>query len=58
MRFFATQENPLLFAERLTDFREGDFRFRVGDFRITFDVNVKDRVIYVLKVGRRDSVYD
>ena len=28
MRFYAKQNNPLKFAERLIDYREGDFRFR------------------------------
>jgi len=38
MSFFAEQENPLLFAERLTDFREGEYRFRIGDYRVIFDL--------------------
>ena len=38
MRFYAIQENPLKFAERLTDYREGKFRFRVRDYRVIFDV--------------------
>lgn len=55
MRFFAAQKNPLRFAERLMNHREGDFRFRVGDFRIIFDAN--NGMISVLKIGRRDSIY-
>ncbi|OGI64875.1 hypothetical protein A2647_02965 [Candidatus Nomurabacteria bacterium RIFCSPHIGHO2_01_FULL_40_24b] len=55
MRFFGEQKNPLRFAERLTDYREGEFRFRVGDYRLTFDV--KNTAIYVLHIGRRDNIY-
>lgn len=55
MRFYAKQENPLKFAKRLTDHREGEFRFRIGGHRIIFDV--KDNVIYILKIGKRDEVY-
>ena len=55
MRFFAEQPDPLVFAERLTDHAEGDYRFRVGDYRIIFDV--ADGKIAVLKIGKRDSVY-
>jgi len=56
MRFYAEQKNPLKFAKRLTDFREGEFCFRIGDYRLTFDT-VKDS-IYILKVAKRDKIYD
>ena len=56
MRFYAKQNNPLKFAERLIDYREGDFRFRIGDYRIIFDV--KDDIIYILRVKKRDSAYN
>lgn len=56
MRFYAKQENPLKFAKRLTDYREGEFRFRIGEYRLIFDV-VKDK-IYILKIDKRDKIYD
>ncbi len=37
MRFYSNQEDPLEFAEHLTDYREGDYRFRIGDYRVAFD---------------------
>ena len=55
MRFYASQDNPLNFAEHLTDYREGEYRFRIGDYRATFDV--QDGRIIILKVGRRDQMY-
>ncbi len=55
MRFYIRQSDPLAFAERLTDYREGQFRFRIGKYRVTFDV--RDNTIFVLKVGRRDEIY-
>jgi mRNA interferase RelE/StbE len=55
MRFYASQENPLTFAKRLVDTREGQFRFRIGDYRVIFDV-AKDS-IYVLKIAKRSDVY-
>ena len=55
MRFYASQKNPIEFAERLTDRRDGQFRFRVGMYRLIFDViNGK---IYILNIGKRDSIY-
>lgn len=56
MRFYANQTNPLKFAKRLVDYREGEYRFRVGEYRLTFDV--KKDIIYILKIAKRDKVYD
>lgn len=56
MRFYANQENPLKFAKRLVDYKEGEYRFRIGDYRLTFDV--KKDVIYILKIDKRDKAYD
>lgn len=55
MRFYASQDDPLQFAEHLTDYREGEYRFRIGDYRAAFDV--QDSRIVILKVGRRDQMY-
>jgi mRNA interferase RelE/StbE len=56
MRFYAAQKNPLKFAKRLVDYNEGEYRFRIGDYRVIFDV--RDDIIYVLKIDKRDKVYD
>lgn len=56
MRFYVKQKNPLRFAKRLTDYREGEFRFRIVDYRLIFDT--KDDSIYILKVAKRDKIYD
>ena len=50
MRWFATQVNPLHFAEHLTDSPYGEYRFRIGDYRVTFDV--KRGLITVLEILR------
>lgn len=55
MRFYANQNDPLEFAEHLTDYREGKYRFRIGDYRAAFDV--RSGRIVILKVGRRDQMY-
>lgn len=55
MRFFGEQNDPLEFAEPLTDYREGEYRFRIGNYRVTFDV--AHGTIVVLKVGKRDQIY-
>jgi mRNA interferase RelE/StbE len=37
---------------------QSDFRTRVGDYRIIFDVNEQTRVLTVLSVGHRSEVYE
>ena len=48
-------EDPLKYAEKLTDSRLGSYRFRVGDYRIIFDLEESD--ISVLRVGHRKGIY-
>lgn len=55
LSFYAAQAAPLKFAERLADPYLGDWRFRVGDYRIIFDVI--DGKIVVFKIARRDEIY-
>ncbi|MBI5192186.1 MAG: type II toxin-antitoxin system RelE/ParE family toxin [Nitrospirae bacterium] len=47
--------DPLHHAERLTDSNLGSYRFRVGDYRIVFDIE-KDKIV-VLRVGHRREIY-
>ena len=55
MRFYASQNDPLKFAKRLTDYYDGEYRFRIGACRITFDV--KRNAIYILGIKARDKSY-
>ena len=55
IRFFSKQDNPLKFAERLSKPALGSFRFRIGDYRVVFDL--MDGTIFVLKIAKRDEVY-
>lgn len=47
--------NPFYYAEKLIDSRLGSYRFRVGDYRIIFDVS-KNKII-VLHIGHRREIY-
>ncbi len=48
-------DNPLDYAESLTDSNLGTYRFRIGDYRVVFDIEDKD--IVVLRVGHRRELY-
>lgn len=53
--FYLSQENPLKFAEKLTEHEVGEWRFRIGDYRVIFDA-IDDKII-ILKVGHRKDIY-
>ena len=55
LEFYLSQENPLIFAEKIHDHRAGEYRFRIGDYRVIFDI--KDGVIIINLIGRRDTIY-
>ena len=49
------EDDPLKHAESMTDSRLGSYRFRIGDYRVIFDVAGKD--IVVLRVGHQRELY-
>ena len=49
------EEDPIRFASKITDSRMGTYRFRVGDYRVVFDIEEND--IVVLRVGHRKDIY-
>lgn len=51
----AYAENPLFYAKKLTDFSLGTFRWRIGNYRVTFDMD-KDTII-ILRVRHRREIY-
>ncbi len=55
LAFYRRAEQALRFAEKLRDFDSGEYRFRVGDRRIIFDV--RGDIIFILRIGNRKDVY-
>jgi mRNA interferase RelE/StbE len=49
------EEDPLGYAEKLVDSKLGTYRFRIGDYRVIFDMEGND--IVVLRVGHRREIY-
>jgi mRNA interferase RelE/StbE len=47
--------DPLAFADKLTNPTYGTYRFRIGDYRVIFDID--DTKIVVLRVGHRREIY-
>lgn len=49
------QNNPVEHSEKLTDPKIGTYRFRIGDYRVIFDIDGNNVVI--LRVGHRKEIY-
>lgn len=55
LQYIITTNEPLKFAEKLISKRDGDYRFRVGDYRVVFIL--KGTTIYLIRVQHRREVY-
>lgn len=49
------EQNPLAHAEPLKQSELGSYRFRIGDYRVVFDLEGSE--IIVLRVGHRRDIY-
>lgn len=55
LTFFSKQSAPLHFSEVLINSEIGQYRFRVGDYRVIFDI--EGDILLVLRVGHRREIY-
>ncbi len=51
-------ENPRQHGKGLTSNRSGQWRYRVGDYRILAEIQEEKVVILVLEIGHRRDVYN
>jgi len=58
--WYVEQDNPLRFSERLKDSPYGEYHFRVGDYRILFDVNSRGviTILVILRIKHRREAYN
>lgn len=54
---FAEIKEDFYIGKPLTRDLTGRYSYRVGIYRIIYQVNQKDKVIYILTAGHRSSVY-
>lgn len=55
LRYFLSTSDPLGFATYLKDSTLGTCRFRIGDYRVIFDI--EDTQIIILAIGHRREIY-
>ena len=48
-------EEPLKYARKLTHPKIGTYRFRIGDYRIIFDID--GAIVVILRIGHRSHIY-
>ena len=48
-------EDPLKYATKLINSAIGTYRFRIGNYRVVFDID-EDKII-ILRVGHRKDIY-
>ena len=51
-------ENPRLHGKALSANRVGQWRYRIGDYRILADIQDEKIVIFVCAVGHRSKIYE
>ncbi len=60
LRFFIADKQPLKYAKKLKDSRFGTYRFRIGNYRIIFDIdkNGNINILVILRIKHRREVYE
>lgn len=51
-------EDPRSHGKGLTANRSGQWRYRIGDYRLICDINDSELVILAVSIGHRRDVYD
>ena len=50
-------ENPRMHGKSLVENRSGQWRYRVGDYRLICEIKEKEIIILVLEIGHRKEIY-
>lgn len=51
-------ENPRIHGKELTANRSGQWRYRIGDYRLLADIQDNKLTIIVIEIGHRSKKYD
>jgi len=50
------QQRPFFYAKKLTSLKIGQYRWRIGNYRIVFDIDKEKLIIF--RVGHRREIYE
>lgn len=48
-------KKPLSYSRKLIDLKIGSYRWRIGNYRIVFDI--RGKIIVILRIGHRREIY-
>ena len=51
-------ENPRIHGKGLVDNKSGQWRYRIGDYRVLCEINNQEIIVLVLEVGHRREIYN
>ncbi len=51
-------ENPRIHGKSLTANRSGQWRYRIGDYRLICEIKDEEIVVLVLEIGHRREIYN
>ncbi|MCL1859846.1 MAG: type II toxin-antitoxin system RelE/ParE family toxin [Oscillospiraceae bacterium] len=51
-------ENPRLYGKGLTSNRSGQWRYRIGDYRVLAEIQDNKIIILILEIGHRRDIYE
>jgi len=51
-------DNPRIHGKGLIENRSGQWRYRIGDYRLICEIREEEIVILVLEIGHRKNIYD
>lgn len=51
-------ENPRVHGKALVENKSGQWRYRVGDYRLICEIKDDEIIVLVLEIGHRREIYD
>ena len=55
IEFYMAQPDPVAHAKALVNHQDAEYRWRVGKYRVTFDI--VDKSIVILRIDKRSDIY-
>lgn len=51
-------ENPRIHGKGLVENKSGQWRYRIGDYRVLCEINNQEIIVLALEVGHRREIYN
>jgi len=56
--YFCASANPMFYAKRLSDSKLWEYRFRIWDYRVIFDIDDDWKIIIIALIWKRSEIYN